>query len=87
MVQARVEKKDPAAINLLGGKYAQGGLGLRKDVRRAVELWTEAAELGSIGALFNLGIAYDLGKGVEQDKTKAVHYWTKAAMQGHFPSR
>ena len=50
---------------------------MRKDVRRAVELWTEAAELGSIGALFNLGIAYDMGKGVEQDKTKAVHYWTK----------
>ena len=87
MIQARVEKKDPEAIYHLGGKYFQGGFGLQKDVRKAVELWTEAAELGSIDALYNLGVAYYYGKGVEQDMAKADEYYKKAAMQGHVDSR
>ena len=87
MIQARVEKKDPEAIYHLGGRYLDGDLGLRKDTRRAIELWTAAAELGSIEALFNLGIAYYCGKGVAQDTVKAVQYYKKAAMQGHVQSR
>jgi len=87
MVQARIKKKDPEAINLLAGEYEHGGFGLRKDMRRAIELRTEAAELGSIGALFNLGIAYDFGKGVQEDKARAGELYKKAAMQGHVASR
>ena len=34
MVQARVAKKDPEAIHMLGEEYYQGGLGLRKDMPR-----------------------------------------------------
>ncbi|EJK52436.1 hypothetical protein THAOC_28284 [Thalassiosira oceanica] len=87
MIQTRVAKKDPVAINNLGNSYFRGGLGLQKDMRGAVELYTEAAELGSIEALYNLGNAYDLGKGVQQDMAKAVEFWTKAAMEGHAGSR
>ncbi|EJK52311.1 hypothetical protein THAOC_28429 [Thalassiosira oceanica] len=87
MVQARVAKKDPAAINNLGQNYFQGMLGLQKDTRKAVELWTEAAELGSIEALCNLGVVYNDGEGVQQDKAKAVEFYEKAAMQGHVMSR
>ena len=87
MVQTRVEKKDPAAIEHLGGKYFNGHNGLRKDVRRAVELWTEAAECGSPNALHNLGEAYRLGDGVKVDMEKSIHYYMKAAMQGHVQSR
>ena len=87
MIQARVEKKDPKAINYLGHKYFYGELGLQKDARKAFELWTEAAELGSIEALFNLGVAYYYGDGVEQDKGKGAQFWTEAAMQGHVECR
>ena len=87
MVQARVAKKDPEAISVLGQKYRLGELGLPMDRQKAIELYTEAAELGSIGALFNLGNAYDDGDGVQQDEVKAVQCWTKAAMQGHVESR
>ena len=87
MLQARVAKKDPVAINWLGEAYFLGVLGLQKDMRKAVELWTEAAELGSIKALFNLGLAYDFGNGVQQDRAKGTQLWTKAAMQGHVESR
>ncbi|EJK76226.1 hypothetical protein THAOC_02027 [Thalassiosira oceanica] len=87
MIQKRVAKKDPDAFYHLGTKYVHGELGLQKDVQRAVKLWTEAAELGSIDALYNLGVLYDSGNGVQEDKVKAVHFWTKAAMQGHVRSR
>ncbi|EJK55350.1 hypothetical protein THAOC_24925 [Thalassiosira oceanica] len=80
---ARVAKKDPTAIHFLGKKYFFGGLGLQKNVQKAVELYAEAAELGSIDALFDLGNAYYEGNGVQQDKAKAAQFWTKAAIQGH----
>ena len=87
MIQARVMKKDPDAITLLGHKYCFGSLGLKKDARKAAELWTKSAELGSIEALHDLGLAYHNGEGVQQDKAKGVQLFEKAAMQGHAQSR
>ncbi|EJK65109.1 hypothetical protein THAOC_14083 [Thalassiosira oceanica] len=86
-IQARVAKKDPEGINQLGQKYYHGSLGLQKDMQRAVKLWEEAAELGSIEALFCLGNAHHKGDGVQQGNAKAAQFWTKAAMQGHVLSR
>ncbi|EJK78034.1 hypothetical protein THAOC_00092 [Thalassiosira oceanica] len=54
---------------------------------KAVELWTEAAELGSVQALFHLGFAYYTGEGVQKDVAKAAEFYKKAAMQGHVLSR
>ena len=87
LIWARAEKKDPEAINVLGQKYFHGELGLQKDTRKAIELMEEAAELGSIEALFNLGIAYELGEGVEQDKAKRDEFFERAAMQGSVLAR
>ena len=87
MIQARVEKKDPDAIEFLGNKYYFGRFGLPKDARKAVELYTQAAELGSISALFNLGNAYRRGEGVQANEVECNQLWTKAAMQGHVVSR
>ena len=87
LVHARVEKKDPDAIHFLGERYFFGGLGLQKDMRKAVKLWEEAAELGSVDALFNLGVSYGTGDGVQKDEAKASEYYKKAAMQGHVESR
>ena len=87
MIQARAEKKDPEAIYFLGLKYFFGEVGLQKDMRRAVKLWTEAAELGSVEALFDLGNSYCNGDGVQQDDAKGAEFYKKAAMQGHVESR
>ena len=70
MVQARVAKKDPEAIKFLGGQYYHGRLGLQKDVRKAVELWEEAAELGSIEALYELGVVYETGEGAQRERQR-----------------
>ncbi|EJK47299.1 hypothetical protein THAOC_33990 [Thalassiosira oceanica] len=87
MIQARVAKRDHEAINYLGQRYFFGQLGLQKDARKAFELWAEAAELGSIQALFNLGVVYDTGNGVKQDESKGAKLYKKAAMQGCAESR
>ncbi|EJK49743.1 hypothetical protein THAOC_31348 [Thalassiosira oceanica] len=58
MVRKRANKGDARAKKVLGEQYYNGKLGLTKDVTRAIELWTEAAELGSIGSYFQLGLVY-----------------------------
>ncbi|EJK44474.1 hypothetical protein THAOC_36983 [Thalassiosira oceanica] len=87
MIQKRVSKGDAEAINQLGEIYYYGELGLTKDVPRAMELWTEAAELGSIDAHCRLGRRYFTGEGVEENKPRGIHHWQQAAMEGHVMSR
>ena len=82
LVQKRVGKGDADAMKFLGDQYFYGDLGLTKDVPRAIELWTEAAELGSLHAHFELGVAYYNGNGVEQDKQRGIHLFQQAAMKG-----
>ena len=87
LIQARVLKKDLEAMTQLGRKYLYGRLGLQKDAQKAFKLWKEAAELGSIDALFLLGNAYHFGDGVEKNAEKAAQFWSKAAMQGNAEAR
>jgi len=87
MVQKRVDKGDADAVHFLGDQYYQGYHGLVEDVPRAIELWTEAAELGSVEAHFNLGTTYYDGDGVEEDKPRGTHHLQQAAMRGHAESR
>ena len=86
-IQARVAKKDPDAICFLGKKYCHGNFGLQKDMQRAVQLWTEAAKLGSIEALYHLGVEHERGGGVQQDMAEAAEFYTKAALKGDVLSR
>ena len=86
-IQKRVGKGDADAIFFLGDMYFQGEMGVTKDVPRAIELWTEAAELGSLDAHYKLGYKYYDGDGVEADKPRGIHHWQQAAMKGHALSR
>ena len=87
MVQKRVDRGDAEAITFLGGKYYHGELGLPKNVPQGIELWTEAAELGSLEACYNLGLVYYTGNGVEEDKPRGIRHWQQAAMKGDVESR
>ena len=60
---------------------------MEKDVQKAIELLTEAAELGSNRAHYELGRSYIHGDGVGQDTAKAVGHWERAAMKGDVFSR
>jgi len=87
MAQKRIDAGDAEAINFLAVSYFLGAYGMKKDVQRALELWTEAAALGSIDAHLRLGNPYYKGMGVEQDKARAVELWQQAAMRGDARSR
>ena len=71
---------------------------VEKESRKAIEMYTKAAEQGHAGALlklgelankgdteacFNLGHMYETGRGVEKDKKKAVASYFEAAKQGY----
>ena len=86
MIRKRVDKGDAEAMKFLGDKYDYGQLGLPKNVPRAIELWTEAAELGSIDAHHDLGFVYYNGEGVEEDKPRGIRHWQEAAMKGYVVS-
>ena len=87
MDHKRVAARDPQAIRHLGDAYSRGWYGLEKDELRAIEFWSEAADLGVTEALYELGLAYYHGDLVAQDKTKGLRYLESAAMQGHTDSR
>ena len=87
MIQKRIDKGDAEAIFNLGNLYYYGELGLAKDVPRAMELWTQAAELGFPDAHYAIGHSYYNGDGVEEDEPRSIRHWQQAAMQGHVPSR
>ena len=87
MIRKRADKGDAEAISHLGDKSYHGGLGLTKDVARAVKLLTRAAELGSLWAHYQLGYSYYFGDGVEEDKARAIRLFQQAAMKGHTESR
>ena len=87
MAQKRVDAGDVVAMDFLAYSYYHGRLGLEKDVQRALELWTEAVELGSLSAHFELGRSYYEGDGVEQDIVRAIGHWECAAMKGGVYSR
>ena len=86
-IPAREDRETCGQGRLLGDKYYFGELGLTKDAPRAIVLWTEAAELGSLDAHYNLGRAYYHGDGVEEDKPRSIHHWQQAAMKGNVLSR
>ena len=87
MVQKRVDAGDADAVELLASNYYYGHFGLKKDVHRAIELFTDAAELGSARAQFTLGGLYYDGNGVEEDKMRGVELLQRAAMKGDVASR
>jgi len=61
--------------------YADGR-GVDKDDKRAVELFTLAADQGHAGAQCTLGNKYADGHGVDRDEKRAVELFTLAADQG-----
>jgi TPR repeat protein len=81
----RVEANDAVAMGMLGSYYYIGYSGLQQDHNKAIELWTQAADLGSKKAQISLYDVYeysDLG-----DKRKANFHLEAAAMAGHEGAR
>jgi TPR repeat protein/uncharacterized RDD family membrane protein YckC len=66
----------------LGWAY-QNGLGVPKDLGKAIELYRKTADKGNAYAQNNLGWLYENGAGVPKDLSKAIELFQKSANQGN----
>ncbi|MCF7688771.1 MAG: LysM peptidoglycan-binding domain-containing protein [Cephaloticoccus sp.] len=82
-IQAQAYQSDANAQNILGNAYTNGEMGLKIDFAEAFKWYARAAELNSPQALFNVGLAYDLGRGVTVDAEIAFKYYLRAAEKGY----
>ena len=73
-----VEEHELSALNNLG-YLLYYGLGGNADESRAVQLWTQAAELGHSESQWHLGYAYQDGTGTAQDLSRA-YAWYRCAV-------
>jgi len=86
-IKSRVTVNDAEAMHQLGCHYYNGAMGLPQDMTKAVELWFQAAELGSNVAHSALGLSYYAGEGVEIDMKKSNYHFEIAAMAGNEEAR
>ena len=66
---------------LLGIMYEKG-VGVEKDISKAIDWYTKAANKGMAEAQYRLGRLYYFGKEVKRDPKKAAEWFDKAAQQG-----
>jgi len=85
-IKKRMKLKDGDAFYSLGCQYEGGQCGLSKDINKAIELYEQAAEFGSLEAHIFLANAYENGQGVETDFAK-VHHFEIASIGGHESAR
>ncbi len=74
------EASDTDRLFRLGHAYRQG-TGVPVDDRKAVELFSAAAERGHAAAQYYLGLMYAEGRGVPEGLEVAVHWFEQAARQ------
>eukprot|EP00984_Skeletonema_dohrnii_P029909 scaffold20880_cov106-Skeletonema_dohrnii-CCMP3373.AAC.2 len=81
------------ALDMLASSYdtGAGGIGVRRDSKKAHQLWMEAVELGgSKDAHYNLSQSYSKyykERGVEKDDKKELYHLEEAAMLGDAAAR
>ena len=81
ILMSLAEKGDDNAQFNLAIFYEEGS-GVKKDMAKALDLYTKAAQQGNIRAQLNVGFFYAEGSVVTKDKEKAIEWWSKAASQG-----
>ncbi len=72
----------PLAECQIGYFYLEG-LGVEKNLDKAVEWTQKAADHGDWDGQYNLAWFYEEGIGLERDMAQAIFWYRKAALQGH----
>jgi len=84
-MQKHVDKGNADAQRMLGDAYSEGGMGLKKSLKRMFQLYERAAAQGQAQGQAQLGHCYYKGDGVKLDLKTAAHWYRRAAEQG-FPN-
>jgi len=78
----RVEVNDPAALRHMGiARYNEG------NYKSSFAYLLKGAELGDVGAHYQISLLYRDGEGVEKDVKKKVYHLEEAAIGGHPDAR
>jgi TPR repeat protein/tRNA A-37 threonylcarbamoyl transferase component Bud32 len=77
LLQESAAMNEPRAMDMLGGHYRRA-----KDYQKARSYFEEAAQLGYIRSIVNLGVLYWQGEGVAQNYQTAVSLFKKGAEHG-----
>jgi len=72
------ESKDYFGCAMLAAVYESGSGGVKKDMKKALELYTTACDGGNNAGCNTLADLYQTGKGVPKDLTKAMVLVTKS---------
>lgn len=78
----KASTSSPVANYYLSSMY-EDGLGMDKDIKKAIELLQMAADAGIAEAQCKLGDRYMTGNGVEKDPTKAAQLYLEAEKQNY----
>jgi hypothetical protein len=63
------------------GWYYYNGMGVTQDLKKAAELYQQAADQGSTEGRYNLAWCYEYGEGVVKDLKKAVDLYRVAGVK------
>jgi len=77
-----VTKGDSMSMYKLAVCY-EYGKGVKKDLKKSIELYIQASKKNNTCAMYILGLCYEHGKGVDEDEDKAMEWYRKAASKGH----
>jgi TPR repeat protein len=81
-MEDRMKLNDAGAFYTLGSKCKDGMHGIKTDYKKAFELMSRAAELGSTDALYHVGFMLYMGQGVKKNVKKAIETFEIGAMRG-----
>ncbi|KTD34840.1 TPR repeat protein [Legionella moravica] len=70
------------SFNTQGVDYALGRNGAKKDINKAIEHYTQAAERGSQYAQYNLAVLFLSGRSVKKDEDEALRFFHLSAEAG-----
>ncbi len=79
--EAAAARGDASAQNDLGKLYLRGE-GVRRDLKKAVELFRASADQGLAEAEYHLAMLHEAGRGVPLDLEAAAGYYRRAAEKG-----
>ncbi len=82
-IELLAEAGNLRAVTLLGDYYLNGLGGVEVDYARAMELYTEAADLDYADAMAQLAYMYQEGLGVERSYVSAMEWNNRAALQNN----
>lgn len=70
-----------AALNI--ARWYEKGIYFRRDLKKAVDLYTLTAANGNTFANYRLGYIYEMGEYCEKNLEKSMNYYEKASLGGH----